>query len=213
MRSACCLLFVLNCLFSWAQGPVPKQKPTLQVTLLMPTQLGDPVFDRVTAPLGVVDGVMQAPLLGGFGLGVGASMMFWELQERAFTQFITKGEARRSLVYGKLQYATYTSAKTFYEVSARFGRSKWIWDRTSCADNYEQVGFHWGTAMGYYVHASKNLAFGVTVGYEQDATGFSSAAICEPFFPGFTDTGGRYRFFTVGLGFSTRFEKAEEERW
>ena len=64
MRPACCLLFALPGLFSWAQGPVPKQKPTLQVTLQMPTQLGDPVFDRVTAPLGVVDGVVQAPLVG-----------------------------------------------------------------------------------------------------------------------------------------------------
>jgi hypothetical protein len=200
-------------LMAWAQGREPEQKPTLQVTLMMPTQIGDPVFDRVTAPLGVVDGVVQAPLIGGFGVGLGASMMFWDLQERAFTQFLMKGEARRSLVYGKVQYASYTGPRSFYELSARFGRSKWIWDRSTCADNYEQVGFHWGTTMGYYVHASKNLAFGVTVGYEQDATSFSPAAICEPFFPGFTDTGGRYRFFTVGLGFSTRFEKAEEERW
>ena len=116
-------------------------------------------------------------------------------------------------MYGKLQYASYTSAKTFYELSVSLGRSKWTWDRSACAERYEQAGFHWGTAMGYYVHASKNLAFGLTVGYEQDATEFSSAVICEPFFPGYTDTGGRYRFLTVGLGFSTRFEKAEEERW
>jgi hypothetical protein len=209
----CCLLFALPGLLVSAQGRMPEQKPTLQVTLMMPTQLGDRVFDRVTAPLGVVDGVVQAPLIGGFGVGLGASMMFWDLQERAFTQFLMKGEARRSLVYGKVQYASYTGPRSFYELSARFGRSKWIWDRSTCADNYEQAGFHWGTTMGYYVHASKNLAFGVTVGYEQDATSFSPAAICEPFFPGFTDTGGRYRFFTVGLGFSTRFEKAEEERW
>jgi hypothetical protein len=196
-----------------AQGPVLKQKPTLQVTLLMPTQLGDPVFDRVTAPLGVVDGSVQIPLIGGFGVGAGASMMFWELQERAFTQFLLKGEARRSLLYGKVQYATYTGAKTFFEWSLRMGRSSWIWDRNACAGKYTQAGFHWGTSMGYYLHASKNLAFGVTVGYEQDATAFAPAVICEPFFPGYTDSGDRYRFFTLGLGFSTRFEKAEEERW
>ncbi len=213
MRFVSCLLLLMPGLAALGQGRTPEQKPTFQGMFGLPVQLGNPVFDRLTTPFGKLEGALQFPLIGGLGVGGGVSIMLWDLQERAFSQFLLQGEARRSVMYGKLQYASYTSAKTFYELSVSLGRSKWTWDRSACAERYEQAGFHWGTAMGYYVHASKNLAFGLTVGYEQDATEFSSAVICEPFFPGYTDTGGRYRFLTVGLGFSTRFEKAEEERW
>lgn len=193
--------------------PLPAQKPTFQGTLLLPTQLRNPVFGRLTAPLGELEGSLQLPLFKGLGVGVGASFMFWDLQQRAFSLLTTIGEARRTVYFGKLQYARYTGSKTFYELNAKAGPATWTWDCSTCVENVLQRGLHWGVNAGYYVHATRNLAFGVTVGYERDMAEFSSDVICEPNFPGYPEVREPYRFITVGLGFSTRFEPSEEERW
>lgn len=197
-----------------AQQTTPAHKPTAQVMLILPAQLGNPIFDRLTSPLGEVDAAVQFPLKNGLGIGIGGKMMWWELKANAFAPTLnTPGEARRSAIYAKLQYAHYTAPNMFYEVNVKAGSSKWIWDCTTCAENYEQQGLHWAATAGYYVHASDNLAFGVTLGYEADVARFSPAVIEQDVFPGYAETGGPYRFLTVGLGFSTRFEKAAEERW
>jgi len=212
MRSMVLLCLLASAPLLCAQR-LPEQKPTFQGTLLLPTQLRNPVFGRLTAPLGEVEGSFQLPLVKGLGVGVGASFMFWDLQQRAFPLLSTIGEARRSVYFGKLQYARYTGEKTFYELNAKAGPARWTWDCSTCVDNVEQRGLHWGVNAGYYVHATRNLAFGVTVGYERDDAEFNAGVICEPNFPGYPEVREPYRFFTVGLGFSTRFEPSEEERW
>jgi hypothetical protein len=194
-------------------GPVPKLKPTLQGLLVLPTALNNPLFDRLTSPLGEFDLSGQFPLPSGVGLGAGASFMWWDLQERAFSLLRTVGESRRLTWYGKAFYAHYTGAVTFYELNARAGMSNWTWDCTTCGQIVQQSGFHWGASAGYFVHATKNLAFGLTLGYESDAASLDPSVIGQGSFPGYTERGSPYRFFTLGLGFSTRFEKTEETNW
>lgn len=196
-----------------AQEAVPKQMPTVQGMLILPTALNDPLFGRLTEPLGEFDLSAQFPLKSGLGAGGGASFMWWDLQERAFSQLSTIGESRRITWYGKLFYSHYTGRVTFYELSAKAGMSNWTWDCSTCEQEVKQQGFHWGANAGYFVHATRNLAFGLTVGYEADAASFDPSVICLDAFPGYTERGGPYRFFTLGLGFSTRFEKGEEEGW
>lgn len=196
-----------------AQEAVPEQKPTLQGMLILPTALSNPIFSRLTEPLGEFALSGQFPLKSGLGAGVGASGMWWDLQEHAFSQLHTIGSSRRLTYYGKLFYSHYTGKVTFYELSAKAGMSDWAWDCTTCAQQVKQTGFHWGVNAGYFVHATKNLAFGLTLGYEADASNFSPEVICLDAFPGYTERGGPYRFFTLGLGFSTRFEKSDEQSW
>jgi hypothetical protein len=194
---------------------LPEPKPTAQGMLILPLQLRNPLFDRLTVPLGEVDLTVQFPLVKGFGLGVGAKGQWWEMRERAFSLLATNGHAQRFTYYGKAQYQQYISEKVFYELNAKVGYSNWRWDNvdTVCADIIKQNGLHYAFQAGMFVHASKNLAFGVTLGYERDMAEFSPAVICAESFPGFTDTGAPYRFLTVGLGFSTTFEKSDEDRW
>lgn len=196
-----------------AQTRTPDHKPTAQGTMVLPTQLGNKVFDRLTSPLGELDLCVQFPLWKGFGLGIGGKAMGWELKKTTFTQLNTQGDAGRMTWYLKAQYAHYTSPITFYEINGKVGSSSWKWDCATCEEDIRQSGLHWSASGGYYVHATANLAFGITVGYEADAANFSPEVICLDEFPGYTERGGPYNFLTVGLGFSTRFEKAEEERW
>ncbi len=181
--------------------------------LILPVELGNPRFDQLTAPLGELDGCLQLPLFKGLGIGLGVKMMWWELLQHAYSQITTTGEARRFVYYGQVQYAHYTGPITFYELNAKVGPGKWTWDCRSCNSAYVQAGLHWSITASYFVHASDNLAFGLSIGYERDASDFSPAVIGEPSFPGYPDTGGPYRFFVFGLGFSTRFEKSKEEKW
>jgi hypothetical protein len=181
---------------------LPTPKPTAQVMLILPAQLGNPLFSRLTAALGEADLSFQFPLKNGLGFGVGSSAMFWEVKEKTFAPLLnTRGEAKRLAVYGKLNYTQYVTSIMFYEFTAKFGNGWWTWSNASCANDYTQSAFHWGVTSGLYVHATDNLAFGVTLGYERDAALFSPAVICQP------------EFLAVGLGFSTRFEKSKEEGW
>lgn len=213
MRAICIILLLLGANVAWSQATIPDQKPTAQGMLVLPTQMGNPLFDRLTSPLGELDLSVQVPLKYGLGVGVGGRIMAWELKKNAFSQISTLGEARRLAFYGKVQYARYTGPKTFYEINGKLGTSTWTWDCSTCEENVKQQGLHWSGTAGYFVHATDNLAFGITVGYESDATEFSPEVICQDEFPGYTDRGGPYHFLVVGLGFSTRFEKSKEERW
>lgn len=196
-----------------SQSRVPDQKPTLQGTLVLPAQMGNKIFGRLTAPLGEFDISVQFPLWKGFGLGLGGSAMGWELKKNTFSQLNTQGDAGRLAYYLKAQYARYTGPNAFYELSVKAGNSRWKWDCATCEQNVVQQGLHWSASGGYYVHASDNLSFGVLAGYESDAAKFTPAVLCLEDFPGYLEKSGPYNFFTVGLGFSTRFEKSKEERW
>ncbi|MBS1582620.1 MAG: hypothetical protein JST66_10515 [Bacteroidetes bacterium] len=206
-------------LSAWALAPMamaqrlPELKPTAQGFLILPVVLNNPIFDDLTAVLGQVDGCVQFPVAKGLGFGVGASMTWYELEEHGLPQVTAIGTTERLVFYGKVAYARYTGPRTFYELNAKLGQGSWNWKCSSCADNEKQPGFHWGLNAAYFVHASDNLAFGLTLGYEADATSFGPGVIGLDHFPGRLDTGAPYRFLTVGLGFSTRFAKSPEREW
>lgn len=199
--------------FASAQ-PVPEPKPAAQGSLFLPVALKNPVFNNLTSILGQVDGCFQLPVLKGFGLGLGVNATFYELNETGLAvQLPTLGHVNRILYYGKLDYLQYTGPVTFFQLDAKFGHGTWYWNCSTCSYNAQQPGFHWGVDAGYFVHASDNLAFGLTVGYDADATSFGPEVIGLERFPGRTDTGSPYRFLTVGLGFSTGFAKAKDGMW
>jgi hypothetical protein len=213
MRAVVIVLFLAMGIPALAQTRLPSQKPTLEGTLVLPAQMGNKIFGRLTAPLGEFDLSLQFPLWKGLGAGLGGSAMGWELKKTTFSQLNTQGDAGRLMYYAKVQYVRYTGPNAFYELNVKVGNSRWKWDCATCEQDVVQQGLHWSSTAGYYVHASDNLAFGVTAGYESDAAKFTPAVLCLEDFPGYLEKSGPYNFFTVGLGFSTRFEKSKEERW
>ena len=191
---------------------VPDPKPAAQGFLVLPVALGNPVFSNLTSVLAQVDGCFQLPVYKGLGLGVGVNASFFELNEFGLgAQTQTQGFVNRILYYGKLNYVHYTGPVTFVQLDAKFGPSSWNWNCSTCTESARQPGFHWGVDAGYFVHASPNLAFGLTVGYDADNSSFGPDVIGLERFPGRSDTGSPYRFLTVGLGFSTGFAKASGE--
>lgn len=213
MRTVYVLLLILVGGRALAQARVPDHKPTAQGTLILPAQLGNKIFGRLTSPLGEFDLSVQFPLWKGLGLGLGGKAMGWELKKTAFTGISTQGDAGRLTYYVKAQYAHYVGPNSFYELNAKVGQSTWTWDCSTCEEDVRQQGLHWSSSFGYYVHASDNLAFGITAGYEHDASLFTPELLCLDDFPGYQERSGPYNFFSFGLGFSTRFEKSKEERW
>lgn len=195
-----------------AQKP-PDLKPTAQGFLFLPVALGNPIFDNLSDVLGQVDGSFQLPVYKGFGVGVGMNATFYELNDRGLAPEVTEGDVNRLLFYGKLTWTHYTGPRTFVEMNAKLGQSTWDWNCSTCADNERQAGFHWGVNAAYFVHASDNLAFGLSLGYQQDAVRFGPGVIGLERFPGRTEMDAPYHFLTVGLGFSTTFEKAKDGVW
>lgn len=191
--------------------PVPEFKPTAQGFLFLPVALGNPVFDNLTAVLGQVDGAFNLPIHKGLGAGAGVGHAWYELNESGLAPEVTIGSVNRLLIYGKLWWGQYTGPRTFYELNAKLGQSIWDWQCGTCADSKRQADFSWGLNAAYFVHATDNLAFGLSVGYNRDMGNFSPGVIGLERFPGRTDMGGPYRFFTVGLGFSTGFQRSREE--
>jgi hypothetical protein len=192
---------------------LPQVKPTAQGFVFLPLALGNPVFNDLTGVLGQVGGSFQLPVYRGLGVGVGVDASFYELNEHGLSTEETQGTVNRLLYYGKLSWSAYTGPRTFYELSAKLGQSTWDWDCTTCTSNEKQVAFHWGLNASYFVHATDNLAFGLSLGYEEDGTSFGPHVIGLDNFPGRTDTGGPYHFLTVGLGFSTGFAKSDRGMW
>lgn len=210
MRSAFAIGLLCAPLLLAAQK-TPEPKPSLQGMLLLPVPLNNKVFDDITEVLGQVDGSFQYPLFKGLGLGAGATFNWYGLEEHGLAQVITNGEVRRRVFYGQLQYEHYTGPVTYYQFAARFGQATWTWDCQTCAVNERQSALHWGLSATYFVHATDNLAFGVTLGYEADAASFGPEVIGLDSFPGRTDGDRPYHFLTVGLGFSTRFLPSKEQ--
>lgn len=199
--------------FSGVAQRAPEFKPTAQGFLFLPIALDNPVFNNLADVLGQVDGAFQLPVYKGLGVGAGVNSTWYELNENALAPEYTLGDVNRLVFYGKLTWSHYTGARTFYELNAKLGQSTWKWNCRTCTENAKQPGFHWGLNAAYFIHATDNLAFGLSVGYQQDATSFGPGVVGLESFPGRTDTGGPYRFLTVGLGFSTTFEKANDGVW
>lgn len=188
-------------------------KPTIQGFFHLPVALGNPVFNDLADVLGQVDGSFQMPFYKGLGAGLGVNASFYELNEHGLATEVTDGSTTRMLYYGKLFWTHTTGKQSFLELNAKLGQGTWAWDCTTCGNNERQVAFHWAANAAWFIHASDNLAFGLSLGYQADDSRFGPGVIGLQRFPGRTDTGAPYRFLTVGLGFSTGFERSKDGIW
>lgn len=192
---------------------LPEVKPNLHGWLILPVPVGVPIFNDITESVGQLDLRFQVPLSKkGYGLGVGVKGSLFDMRENALAPTNIAGTVNRWTYFGQAQYERYTGPITYYQLSALMGVSKYTWDVATCPEPTRQSGFFWGANASYHVHASDNLAFGLLLGYEHDASRLSPDVICLETYPGRTDNGPSdpYQFFTIGLGFSTRFIKSAE---
>ncbi|HEX2617031.1 MAG TPA: hypothetical protein VHL57_05770, partial [Flavobacteriales bacterium] len=164
MRSLVALFLLVALALDARAQKVPEPKPSFQGFLLLPVALHSPVFEDITEVLGQLDGSFQLPLWKGLGVGAGATFNWYGLEEHGLAQTTTIGEVRRQVFYGQVQYERYTGRITYYQFAAKFGQATWAWECTTCMDNMKQSAFHWGLTAAYFVHASDNLAFGLTLG-------------------------------------------------
>lgn len=191
---------------------MPDVSSTIKGNLILPVPLGNPLFEAVTESVGQVDGLIQFPVYKGLGLGVGGKMTWFAINERALAPVVTSGEIRKLSLYGKLAYEQYTSERTFYELNARVGNTTYWFDCPTCG-GAQRSGLHWGIGTGYYIHATDNLAFGLTLGYERDGITFGSADLgLEEGFPGRPERveSRQTQYLVIGMGFSTRLRKAPD---
>lgn len=191
---------------------LPDVSSTIKGNLILPVPLRNPLFEAVTESVGQVDGLIQFPVYKGLGLGVGGKMTWFSINERALAPVVTTGEIRKLSLYGKVAYEQYTGERTFYELNARVGNTSYWFDCPTCG-GARRTGLHWGIGTGYYIHASDNLAFGLTLGYERDGITFGSADLgLEEGFPGRPErTEARQtQYLIIGMGFSTRLRKAPD---
>lgn len=208
---ACTALLAMG-IQAQATGGMPDVSSTLKGDLILPVPVGNPLFASVTESVGQLGAVIQFPVTKGLGIGAGGRMTWFSINERALAPIINTGEIRRLTLYGKLSYERYTGDRTFYELNARAGTSTYRFDCPTCGGP-GRAGLHWGVGTGYYIHASDNLAFGLTLGYETDAITFSATDLgLEDGFPGRVERSEArpMQFLVIGMGFSTRLRKAPD---
>jgi hypothetical protein len=194
-------------------GKLPDVSSTVKGTLALPVPLGNPLFADITESVGLLDAVIQFPVWKGLSLGAGGRMSWFGIEERALAPLVTTGEVRRLAFYGKAAYERYIGPATFYELSGRAGLSSYAFDCPTCPDKPFNNLFHWGLGLGLYLHATDNLAFGLTVGYETDAHTFRSDDLGLESFPGRHEKVEARNFgaFVFGMGFSTRLRRAQDD--
>lgn len=191
---------------------LPDVSSTIKGNLTLPVPLGIPLFEAATESIGQLDGVIQFPVWKGLGLGAGGKMTWFAINERALAPVVTSGQIRRGTVYGKIAYERYTGERTYYEFNARFGASTYNFECPTCTEDSRRTVFHWGIGTGYYLHATDNLSFGLTIGYEADNTRFSASDLGLESFPGRIETAedNIFQYFLVGMGFSTRLRRSDD---
>ncbi len=212
-RTLCLLGCVLACLGTRAQerNRSPDVSATIKGELTLPVPLGTPLFASITESIGQLGAVYQHPVYKGLGLGVGGGMSWFGLEERALAPIVTTGEVRRGRAFGKVAYEHYTTARSFYELSLRAGLSSYRFDCPTCDAGPVQA-FHWGVGSAYYLHATENLAFGLTLGYEQDMRRFAAGDLGLANFPGRREVqeAANSGYLIVGLSFSTRLRASPD---
>lgn len=213
-RSIAFLLALAPLLGSAQRGRDEGPKPSLKGQLLLPLRAGNQLFADITETIGEFDLQVQLPLVKGLGIGAGGKGTWFTLDERALVN-AAHGEVTRWTWYGKLQYEHYMSEWNFVEFAAKAGTSTWLWDSNTCPEVNVERAFHWGLTTTYYLGVSRNLAFGLLIGYEVDDLGVGPGTFCLTEFPGRAITGKEapLGFLTIGLCFHTRFEKAEDQGW
>jgi len=191
---------------------IPDVSSTFKGELALPVPLNNPLFNSVTESIGQLGGDLQFPLYKGLGLGAGGSMTWFSIKERALAPLVTTGMIQRATGFGKVQYEQFTGPRTFYELSMRVGLTSFVYDCPTCAGNDESVLF-WALGVGYYIHASDNLAFGLTIGYDTQNARFQASDLGLEEFPGRKETEEaiNYQNLTFGLGFSTRLRRSPDD--
>lgn len=213
MRGGYLIMSLLSAGVTWAQSQLEPHF-SAQGMIGLPVVLNNPIFEKLTEVQGQLDGAVQMPLYKGLGIGAGVKGSWFGLEERSLSQPPTSGDVSRFVLYGKGQFERYVGKRTYYELYGKAGSSTWTWNCRTCLDNERQTALHWGAGASLFLHATDNLAFGITASYEADASSFGPQVIGLSDFPGHSDRGGPYRFFYVGLGFSTRFlPSASEGMW
>lgn len=201
-------------LSSWSQSKsrLPDVSSTIKGDLVLPVPLGNPLFESVTESVGQIGGTLQFPVSKGLGFGAGARMTWFSINERALAPVVTSGEIRRLAWYGKVQYEQYTGERTFYELNGRVGMARYSFDCPTCTTGTDRSALHWGIGTGYYIHASDNLAFGLTLGYETDDITFGARDLGLEGFPGRPEVeeARQTQYLVIGMGFSTRLRKAPD---
>ena len=198
--------------FCTAAQRLPEPSNTIKGALVLPVPVGNPLFNSITEVLGQVDAAFQLPLYKGIGVGAGVRMTWFGVKERALAPIVTSGDISKLTFFGKVQYEQYTSERTFYELNARVGSSTFRFDCPTCDDSSRRTVLNWGLGVGYYVHTSENLAFGLTLGYETDATHFHARDLGLESFPGRREVeeARNFQCLLIGLGFSTRLRRVNE---
>lgn len=191
---------------------LPDVSSTVKGTLALPVPIGNPLFADISESVGMIDLAIQFPVVKGVSLGAGGKMSWFGVEERALAPLVTTGEIRRLTFYGKAAYERYIGPHTFYELAGRAGLSGYTFDCPTCPDETRNSLFHWGLGAGLYLHATENLAFGLTVGFESDAYTFSSADLGLEGFPGRHDRveARNFQYMVFGMGFSTRLRRSPD---
>lgn len=194
------------------RGKLPDVSTTFKGELVLPVSFKNSIFNSATETIGQLGGCLQFPIYKGLGIGAGGNYTWWGIKERALAPYVTEGEVRRAVLYGKLEYERYTGERTFYELSFRAGTSTYTFDCPTCP-GAESPGFFWSLVSGYYIHATDNLAFGLTVGYDRQSTRFDATDLGLTGFPGRKETSEERNFqnLVFGLGFSTRLRRSERD--
>jgi len=197
-----------------AQGKkgIPDVSSTFKGDLALPVPLNNPLFNSITETIGQLGGDFQFPFYKGLGIGAGGSMTWFSIKERALAPLVNSGEIRRATGFGKIQYERYTGPRTFYELSMRMGMASFAYDCATCPSE-DVTAFYWALGVGYFVHASDNLSFGLTMGYDTQATRLHASDLGLESFPGRKETeeAHNYQNLVFGLGFSTRLRRAADD--
>lgn len=213
-RSIGVLFAALVCATTYAQqrGKENPVSSTVKGDLVLPVAFNNPLFNSITETVGQLGATYQLPVYKGLGLGLGANMTWFTLNERALQPLINNGDVRRTAFYGKVQYEEYTSDRTFYELSLRMGMASYYFDCSTCVGQTDP-SFYWSLSTAYYIHATDNLAFGLLFGYDNQASYFSASDLGLDNFPGRVETSEAhvYQNIIIGLGFSTRLRRSERD--
>ncbi len=199
-------------LLAQQSSKLPDVSPTFKGDLVLPVSLKNPLFNGSTETIGQLGACLQFPLYKGLGLGAGANFTWWGIKERALAPEITSGEVRRAVYFGKLQYERYTGERTYYELALRMGSSTYTYDCPTCI-GAEPSALYWSLTAGYFIHATDNLSFGLTVGYDHQSSRYEAADLGLTGFPGRKETEEEknYQNLVFGLTFSTRLRRSERD--
>jgi hypothetical protein len=93
----------------------------------------------------------------------------------------------------------------------RIGMASFTYDCPSCPGD-DDIGLFWALGVGYYVHASDNLSFGLTIGFDTANARFQASDLGLEGFPGRKETeeATNYQNLVFGLGFSTRLRRSDD---